>query len=194
MELIKHTKFLDFKSTKSPSGNDWYYVKRTNDTNAHDSAVVITVLVKNTTNSYDFLLLKTSRPPLTAESKAKYCIECPAGLIGDIKTSESLLECAKKELKEEAGLIADKLYVECTNCSASSGLTSETLSYVTAIVEEYNIISKPITDGGIIVNRFLVDKNEIIDYITNLDKKENSIASATVAGIFFALNRLNSLK
>ena len=192
MELIRHTKFLDFKSAKSPSGNDWYYVKRTNDTNTHDSAVVITVLVKKD-NSYDFLFLKTSRPPLTAENKAKYCIECPAGLIGDVITSESLLECAKKELKEETGLVASKTFIECTNCSASSGLTSETLSYVTVIVDKYDIIETPITDGGVIVDRFFVNSKDVVSYINNLDKKENSIASATVAGIFFALNRLNNL-
>ena len=46
MTIIAKTKFLEFKSAKSPSGKDWYYVRRTNDTSSHDSAVVITTLVK----------------------------------------------------------------------------------------------------------------------------------------------------
>ena len=61
--LISHSKFLDFKSAKSPAGHDWYYVKRTNDKKTHDSAVVITTLVKKD-GEYNFLFLKTKRPHL----------------------------------------------------------------------------------------------------------------------------------
>ena len=45
MTIITKTKFLDFKSTKTSENKEWYYVRRTNDTNKHDSAVVITTLV-----------------------------------------------------------------------------------------------------------------------------------------------------
>ena len=57
MTIIAKTKFLEFKSAKSPSGKDWFYVRRTNDTNKHDSAVVITTLVKHE-GKYNFLLFK----------------------------------------------------------------------------------------------------------------------------------------
>ena len=100
MTVIAKTKFLEFKSAKSPSGKDWYYVRRTNDTDKHDSAVVITTLVKKD-GEYNLLLFKNVRPPLTAENKATFCLESPAGLIGDVDTSETLIECAKKELLEE---------------------------------------------------------------------------------------------
>ena len=89
METITKSKFLDFKSAKSPSGSDWFYVHRTNDSSAHDSAVVITTLVK-IDGEYNFLFLKTKRPPIYAENKADFCIESPAGLIGDINHDESL--------------------------------------------------------------------------------------------------------
>ena len=56
MKTIVTSKYLDFKSTKSPSNNDWYYVKRTNDSQKHDSAVVITTLVK-LNNEYNFSLI-----------------------------------------------------------------------------------------------------------------------------------------
>lgn len=189
MTIINKTKFLEFKSAKSPSGNDWYYVKRTNDTPLHDSAVVITTLVK-VDNEYNFLFLKTSRPPLTAENKSEYCLESPAGLIGDIDKNESLIKCAKKELLEEVGLECDKLFVELKNCSTSSGLSSETLTYITAIVDNYQIINNPVSDGGIIVDRFLVPIKDIHSYLMELDNKIFSIASATVCGIFFALDRV----
>ncbi len=189
MTVISKSKFLEFKSAKSPSGHDWYYAKRTNDTNAHDSAVAITVLVK-TGDEYSFLLIKTKRPPLYAENKAKYCIESPAGLIGDIDTNEDLMECTKKELLEEAGLSASKIYIEQKNSCTSAGLSSETLTFVTAIVDDYKIIEEPVSDGGIIVDRFLVKVKEIREYLKNIDEKECSIAAAMTAGIFYALNRI----
>lgn len=191
MTIISSSKFLDFKSAKSPQGHDWYYVKRNNDSSEHDSAVVITTLVKNKqTDEYDFLLMKTKRPPLYAEKKSDFCIESPAGLIGDINENETLEECAKKELLEEAGLSANKIFIEMKNCSTSSGLSSETLSFVTAIVNEYNVISQPVSDGGIIVERFFVPAKNIRQYLFDINNKENSVATATVCGIYFALARI----
>ena len=187
MKILSKTKYVEFKSSKSPSGSDWCYLRRTNDTPNHDSAVVITTLVKKD-EEYHFLFLKTQRPPLYAENKAKYCLESPAGLIADDDCNENLIECAKKELLEEAGLNASKLYIELTNSAASAGLTSETLSYITAIVDEYKIINQPVSDGGIILERFLIPAKEIKTYFSNV--KDMSLASATVCGVFYALNRI----
>lgn len=189
MTIISKTKFLEFKSAKSPSGKDWFYVRRCNDTNEHDSAVVITTLVK-LENGYNFLLFKTVRPPINAENKAKYCLESPAGLIGDNDCDENTLDCAQKELLEEGGLVADKMYLELTNCSTSAGLSSETLSYVTAIVEKYDLKQEPVSDGGIIKDRFFVPADEIFAYLNNIDKKEISVSAALVCGIFWALKRI----
>jgi len=190
-KILSKTKFLEFKSAKSPNGHDWYYIRRTNDAAGHDSAVVITTLVKKD-DEYHFLFLKTMRPPLYAENKAKFCLESPAGLIGDIDCRENLIDCAKKELLEEAGLVADELHIELVNSSASSGLSSETLSYVTAIVGDFKVISKPVSDGGIIVDRFITPAKEITNYLKNLQKEDISVASATVCGIFFALERIKN--
>ena len=192
MTIISKTKFLEFKSAKSPANKDWFYVRRTNDTPKHDSAVVITTLIK-TQNGYDFLLLNTSRPPLTAENKAKFCLESPAGLIGDKDSSESTIECAKKELLEEVGLIASEIYLELENCATSAGLSCETLTYVTAIVNDNTIAQTPVDDGGIIVERFQVPSDKIIEYLQSLNQKEISIAAATVCGIFYALNRITNI-
>lgn len=190
-ETVTKTKYLEFKKTLSPSGTDWHYVKRTNDKEGTDSAVVITTLVK-IKGEYNFLFLKTKRPPLYAENKAAFCLESPAGLIADDDKKETLIDCAKKELMEEAGLIAQNLFVELTNASASSGLTSETLSYVTAIVENDTLIQTPVSDGGIIDSRFYVPSKDILDYLKSINTAEISIASATVCGIYFALNRVKS--
>ena len=189
METIAKSKFLDFKSAKSPSGSDWYYVKRTNDSDKHDSAVVITVLVK-IEKEYNFLFLKTKRPPIYAENKAEFCIESPAGLIGDIDSAETLRECSEKELLEETGLVAKEVYTELLNSSTSAGLSSETLSYVTAVVEDYKIIEKPVSDGGIIADRFFVPVKDIRKFLSEIDTKKYSVAAATVCGIYFAMNRI----
>lgn len=189
MTIIAKSNYLEFKSAKSPSGKDWYYVRRTNDTPKHDSAVVITTLVK-IDGEYNFLLFNTFRPPLMAENKAKYCLESPAGLIGDNNCDEDMLDCAKKELLEEAGLVANSLHIELKNCATSAGLSSETLSYITAIVEKYDLKSEPIDDGGIIQERFFVPASKINDYLNNLNQNEVSVAAATVCGIFYALNRI----
>jgi len=191
MKIINSTKFLDFKSTKSPSGSDWYYVKRTNDKPNIDSAVVITTLIKKE-NGYDFLFLLTKRPPIYSELKAEFCLESPAGLIGDINSNETLLECTNKELLEETGYKAKSIYIELTNSSTSAGLSSETLSYITATVEDKQI-QKPIDDGGIIDSRITVSADKIYDYLNSLDKKKISIASPTICGVFYALKRLSLL-
>ena len=188
MTTLYKTKYLEFKSAKSPSGSDWNYVKRTNDTNSHDSAVVITTIVKMN-DEYKFLFLKTRRPPIYGENKAQFCLESPAGLIADENTNETLLECANKELLEETGYTADKMYVELVNSSTSAGLSSETISYVTAIINNNEIISKPISDGGIITERFFVPVNEIYEFLTKIDTCQISVSSATVCGLFFALKR-----
>ncbi len=189
MSIIAKSKYLEFKSSTSPSGKDWYYVKRTNDSLEHDSAVVITTLVK-LDNEYNFLFFKTFRPPITSENKAKFCLESPAGLIGDVNSNENTLECAKKELLEEAGLVATKMYIELENCCTSAGLSSETLTYATAIVDEYNLKSTPVDDGGIIQERFFVPASQIMEYLKKLNTKEISVAAATICGIFYAMDRI----
>ena len=192
MTLINSTKFLEFKSAVSPNGQDWFYVKRVNDKQGSDSAVVVTTLVK-VENDYNFLFLKTKRPPIYSESKAEFCLESPAGLVGDIDKNETVVECAKKELKEEAGLAADNLYLELTNSATSAGLSSETLSYVTAIVNNDYQISLPINDGGIIVDRLYVKASDIYNYLNTIDTNTISISAPTICGVFYALNRLKML-
>ena len=186
--ILYETKFLQLKSTISPSGNEWYYVKRTNDSNEKDSAVVITTLIKKK-DGYNFLLLKTRRPPIYAEDKAEFCLESPAGLLGDIDCDETLIKYVKKELLEETGYVADKIYVELLNSSTSAGLSSETISYVTAIVDEDRIFKDPISDGGIIEARTYVPVNKIKQFLFEISK-ELSVATATVCGIYFAIDRI----
>lgn len=187
-KVVSHSKYLDFKSTKADSGSLWFYVKRNNDSTEHDSAVVITTLVK-IKNKYNFLFLKTKRPPMTAEKKANYCLECPAGLIGDENKKENLEACLKKELLEETGLKADEIFVEAKNISSSCGLTSETLTFVTAIVKEEVFYSRPESDGGVILDRIYVPYYDIESSINSLSDLGYSVSGALICGVYFAKNR-----
>jgi len=187
-KTLFHTKFLDLKSANSPSNHEWFYAHRTNDSNAHDSAVVITTLVK-IDNEYNFLILKTLRPPIAAENKAKFCLESPAGLIGDIDKNEDLANAAKKELLEETGYVADEIYFEAKNLSSSSGLTSETLSFITAVINDNKISKAPVNDGGVIIERIYIPYGKINDVLNNFSNSEYSISTALLAGIFFAKSR-----
>ena len=192
MTLINKTKYLEFKCAKAPLGNDWHYVKRTNDSSGRDSAVVITTLVR-VDNEYNFLFLKTKRPPIYSENKAEFCIESPAGLIGDENCEESTLDCARKELLEETGLTINKLYLELINSSTSAGLSSETLTYITAFVENDTVSKQPVDDGGIITDRFYVKARDIFEYLNDIDKTKYSICAPTICGVFYALKRLELL-
>lgn len=189
MTIIAKSNYLEFKKSTTTTGKEWHYVKRTNDSPSHDSAVVITTFVK-IENEYNFLFLLTKRPPLVAEDKSKYCIECPAGLIGDIDKNETLEECIKKELLEETGLVANKIIIDLKNSATSAGLTSETLSFATAFVENYELQATPVSDDGVICDRFFVKAREIYNYIENLNQTEYSLASPTLTGIFFGLKNL----
>ena len=192
MDTIIKTQYLEFKYADTESGGKWHYVKRTNDSNSHDSAVVITTIVK-IDNEYNFILLKTKRPPMLAENKSQYCIESPAGLIADENSNETLFECAKKELLEEAGIKSDNIYLELTNSPTSSGLSSETLSYITSISDKYEIIKEPVSDNGVIFERFNIPVDKIFEFISNNDNSVVSIASCTITGIYLGLNRLKTL-
>ena len=186
MVLIAKTKYLEFKSVRCPDGNgEWSYVHRTNEASGHDSAVVITTLVK-TNGEYNFLFLKTKRPPIYEENKAEFCIESPAGLIADIDKHETLIQCLQKELLEETGLKADKIFIDIMNSCTSAGLSSETITYATAIIDNYKIIQTPVNDNGVIVDRFLIPVSAINDYFKNINNSI-SLAAPTVCGAHFAL-------
>ncbi|MBR2068836.1 MAG: hypothetical protein IJ877_03645 [Candidatus Gastranaerophilales bacterium] len=192
MTVVNKTKYLEFKCAKSPTNSDWHYVKRTNDKEGHDSAVVITTIVKKPTG-YNFLFITTDRPPLKAENKALFCLESPAGLIADEDENEQLLDCVKKELLQETGYKPDKIFVELKNSSTSAGLTSETITYVTAVIENDVIHEKPLDDGGIIKDRFFIPVSKIYSFFNMVDTSKMSIASSTICGVFYALVRVKLL-
>lgn len=175
--ILYDTKYLQLKSTKSKSGNDWVYAHRPN---AKDVVVVLPII-----NNEQILFLKEERPPLQAEGIAKYSIALPAGLVGDEREGESIEDAIRAELLEETGLKADRIEIKSRKLASSPGCVSETLTIAFAFIKEYNVVSEPVSDGGVIVDRILVNKTEIYHWLREQEEKGYALTASTHAALFY---------
>lgn len=179
--VLCSTKFLQLKSAPKPDGQgEWAYAHRPN-----VNEIVIVVPVISYPEGKKVLFLKTVRPPLVNEGYAKFNIELPAGLVGDECAHETLIECAQKELLEEAGLVAQKLEVKTQKLSSSAGCTSEVACVVVAYVDGSTERFNPQDDGGVIVEREEVFVEEIFVWLKIQEKEGNTIGAQTLAGLFY---------
>lgn len=175
--ILYDTKYLQLKSTKSKTDKDWVYAHRPN---AKDVVVILPLI-----NNKDILFLKEERPPLQAENIAKYSIALPAGLVGDERIGETVEDAIQAELLEEAGLKADKIKILTRKLASSPGCVSETVTIAIAYISEYNVISKPVSDGGVIVDRILVDRNNIHNWLREQEQAGVALTASTLAALFY---------
>lgn len=175
--ILYNTKYLQLKSTKSKIGKDWVYAHRPN---AKDVVVILPLI-----NKKEILFLKEERPPLVAEGISQYSIALPAGLVGDERIGESIEEAIKAELLEEAGLKADRIEIKTRKLASSPGCVSEVITIAIAYINEYNILSKPVSDGGVIVERILVDKEIIHNWLKEQEKRGIALTASTLAALFY---------
>lgn len=175
--ILFDSKFLQLKSAVSPSGRPWYYAHRPNVT----GGVVIVPVIDNSS----IIFLETERPPIKAEGKADRCIELPAGLIGDEKPDETVLEAVNKELLEETGYIANKVEIIAERISSSPGCVSEAFYIAVAHINTITPEITPGNDGGIIKARHIVPKRRLLEQIMQWQKEGKSVSSQALAGLFF---------
>lgn len=168
------------KAYKRDNKPDWVYVSRDNAKNV----VVILPLVKKECRDF-VLFLITKRPPLIAENKAEFCVELPSGLVGDENEFETLDDALKKELLEETGLVADEFVICNKLVSTSGGLTSETSTIAIAKISNSEIVSSPISDGGVILDRVLVQKENINEFIKQKENEGFAISSQMLAALYY---------
>ena len=180
--ILYDTKYLQLKSTKSKTGKDWVYAHRPNVT----GVVVILPVI----NREKILFLIEERPPLEAENISKYSIALPAGLVGDERTGESTEDAIKSELLEEAGLKADKIVIKTQKTASSPGCVSECVTIAIAYINEYNVIIPPINDGGVIVDRVLVDIKDVHNWLKKSETSGMALTASTLAALFY-LNEEN---
>lgn len=182
--ILFDSKYLQLKSTKAPNGKfDWTYAHRPNTKSAQSDAVIIVPIIHENDEKF-IIFLETKRPPIYAENKAKTCIELPAGLIGDVRDNESIIEAAKIELLEETGYIADKIQLIIENSSSSGGCLSETIAYTIADITDTNQKEKPSTDNGVIIAHHKVNTKDINNWIIAQAKEKKSISSQTLGALF----------
>lgn len=86
---------------------------------------------------------------------------------------------------EETGLIADEFEILNKLVSTSGGLTSETSTIAKAKISNPEIVSNPISDGGVIIERVLVEKNEIKNFIKQKENEGFAISSQMLAALYY---------
>lgn len=175
-EILYSTKFLDLKSTPSKSGKPWVYAHRPN---AKDVVVILPVCEE------EVLFIVEERPPLQAEGKGKYAIGVAAGLVGDERIGESIEEAIKAELLEETGLIADKIDIKAKRVASSAGCVSETCTLAIAYIKDKQIVAKPLSDDGVIVDRIWVKKTEIKEWLKKKEDEGCVLTAQSLSALFY---------
>ncbi len=180
-KILCSTKYLELKEAVAPNGKSaWIYANRQIATD-----VVVIVPVFKTRTEEKILFLKTQRPPLYAENKADINIELPAGLVGDERKGESIEQAIEAELREETGLRADSIKIVSRKIASSAGCTSETSTIALAEITDTTEISKPLSDGGIILERIWVNANDIRDWLQEQEKNGCAISAQALCGLFY---------
>ena len=178
-----YLKYLQLKSTKSKTGRDWVYAHRPN---AKDVVVILPII-----ENKKILFIIEERPPLIAEDIAIRSVAVPAGLVGDERKDESIEDAIKAELLEEAGLKADRIEIMTRKAASSPGCVSETITIAIAYIDKYEIVSEPVDDGGVIVDRVLVNINDIYPWLKEQENKGYALAAQTLAALFYLKRDLN---
>ena len=179
-EILYSTKFLNLMASKRDEKADWVYAKRPNAKNV----VIIAPVIHKEDGNYTLFLI-TKRPPITEEYGEKYCVEFPAGLVGDENANVTTNEAFQKELLEETGYFSDKFRIVVKNLVSSGGLTSEKSTL--AIADIYNLEKKmaPVDDGGVITDRVEVKLDKIKDFIEKIQNENMYMCAQTLAGVYF---------
>lgn len=179
-ETLFETKFLNLMASKRENKADWIYAHRPN---AKNVVIIVPVLHKKDGDYTLFLI--TKRPPVTEEYGEKFCIEFPAGLVGDEDKNETTQNALKKELLEETGYEAENFKILAENLISSGGLTSEKSTL--ALADIYNLEKKttPVDDGGVIIERVEVKIDKIDEFLETTDKKGYFMCAQTLAGLYF---------
>ena len=175
-DVLCSTEYLELKSTPSKSGKPWVYAHRPNATD-------VVVILPNTENEVLFLI--EERPPIQAENKGKYCIALPAGLVGDERKRESVEDAIKAELREEAGLEAERIDIVAKNVSSSSGCLSETCTLCIAKIKNKKQVCEPVSDGGVIADRIWVKKCDIKKWLRQKEAEGCVLTGQTLACLYY---------
>ncbi len=182
-EILFETKYLNLIASKRMNKPDWVYVKRPNASNV----VVILPILHREDGDYT-LFLTTKRPPIVEEYGEKFCIELPAGLVGDENKDETIVDAIRKELLEETGYDTSNITILVENLVSSGGLTSEKSILAVADICNLNKKAEPVNDGGVIVDRVEVKIDKVFEFVNDMQNNGFFISAQTLAGLFLLQN------
>ena len=91
---------------------------------------------------------------------------------------------------EETGLIADRIDIKSHKVASSPGCVSETVTIAIAYINEYKLSAQPVSDGGVIVDRILVDRKNVYKWLRELEENGIALTASTLAALFY-LNEEN---
>ena len=175
-EILCNTKYLQLKSTLSKTGNPWVYAHRPNTKDI--------VIILPTTND-EVLFIIEERPPIVAENIGKYTIGLAAGLVGDERIGESIEEAIHAELLEETGLVAEKIEIKSKKAVSSPGCVTEVCTLAIAYINDKNPVTKPVNDGGVIIDRIWVKKSDIKKWLKEKEQEGFTISAQCLATLFY---------
>ncbi len=179
-EILYSTKFVNLMASKRKGKPDWVYAHRPNAGNV----VIIIPLIHKKEGEYTLFLI-TKRPPVVEEYGEKFCVEFPAGLVGDENSFETTDEAFKKELLEETGYEASNFKIMSENLVSSGGLTSEKSTL--AVAEIFDTVKKavPVDDGGVIIERIEVPLQDVKKFLNDIQAKGYYMCAQTLAGVYY---------
>jgi len=162
--------------------------------------VAMTLPVYTDSKGEKFTILQEEARPidLVRNGKASRVLAFPAGIIGDEAkfSSESALDCAKREFIEETGMKAKNFEalsepVRATGklkpIMSSPGLTDEATHFFYAEVENLRPVSKAVTDGGITRGWWKVPLNNFQQWVREMESLGKPLTSQTSTAIFKAI-------
>lgn len=176
----------------SPDGSHpWFYAHRPN-TNGSGGVQIAPIL--HTKDGDKVIFIETERPPVCAEGIAERCIEFPAGLVGDLDSSETVLKAAQKEICEETGYLADNVEIKIEDVPSTPGSTSEINSYAIADIYNDKPVQKPLDDDGVNKGVHIVPFDKIDEQLVKWQKEGKAISAMTYVGIYYLRQREQEIK
>lgn len=162
--------------------------------------VAMTVPVYTDPKGKQFIILQEEARPidLVRNGKDSRVLAFPAGVIGDEAkfSSESALDCAKREFIEETGMRAKNFEYLSETVTAtgklkpimsSPGLTDEATHFFFAEVENLRPVAKAVTDGGITRGWWKVPLENFQKWVRAMEALGKPLTSQTSTALFKAI-------
>lgn len=147
----------------------WEYAERNN-----CSAIVVII---GMTREGEVVLVEQYRPPVK-----RHVIEFPAGLVGDVHSTEELAEAAERELLEETGYRAASMRVVHIG-PISGGFSSDLITMLVA--EHLEKVGPGEGDGTEDIATWLIPLSDVDAWLSRKQDEGCLVDPKVYAGIYF---------